>query len=85
LRHCLLMLPFSYVYNELADYTSPTRGGKLGELENFKGVTNLQPGVFHPLSHYKYLIDMPELASTNILLTTILFIILDQLHYCSFF
>lgn len=60
-----VMLPFGYVYNELADYTSPTRGGKLGELENFKGVKNLQPGVFHPLSHYKYLIEIPELASTE--------------------
>jgi hypothetical protein len=58
-----VVLPVSYVYNELADYTSPTRGGKLGEIENFKGVTNLQPGVFHPLSHYKYLIDMPENTS----------------------
>jgi hypothetical protein len=55
----MVVLPVLYLYSETTVYTSPTRGGKLGEVTNFTGENSLQPSVFHPLSQYKYLVDMP--------------------------
>lgn len=57
----LVLLPVAYVYMELKDYTSPTRGGKLGAIKDFKKIENIQRGVFHPLNKYKYLLEIPEL------------------------
>jgi hypothetical protein len=57
---CIMVtLPVLYIYSETTTYTSPIRGGKLGEVTHFTEENSLQPSVFHPLHRYKYLLDMP--------------------------
>lgn len=55
----MVILPVLFIYAETSNYTSPTRGGKLGEVKTFDGFEGTQPSVFHPLNHYKYLVAMP--------------------------
>jgi hypothetical protein len=55
----IVALPVLYLYSETTTYTSPTRGGKLGEVTDFTKGDGLQQSVFHPLHRYKYLLDMP--------------------------
>ncbi len=60
LLSCIMVaLPVLYIYSETTAYTSPIRGGKLGEVTTFTEENSLQPSVFHPLHRYKYLLDMP--------------------------
>lgn len=59
LASIMVTLPVLYLYSETTTYTSPTRGGKLGEVTNFTKGDDLQQSVFHPLHRYKYLLDMP--------------------------
>jgi len=60
LLSCIMVaLPVLYIYSETTAYTSPTRGGKLGEVTNFTGENALQQSVFHPLPRYKSLFDLP--------------------------
>ena len=66
LLSCIMVaLPVLYIYSETTAYTSPTRGGKLAEFTKFTGENSLQPSVFHPLSQYKYLVDMPVSYDMN--------------------